>query len=291
MNPKFFKIFIFILLLFSGYNLHAQDKIIKKDGTVLEVIIKEITDKQIKYVDYKDPDGILFTIDRALIKEVIFEYGKKMDVSDPKEDPWYFADDKINNIMMNFSAIGGNTLALSYERALKPGQSIMGEMKIYGIGIESYNESSRSGFGLDVYYRLKIKSLFSDNEYRPKHLLHGGYFAPNVGFSTGSYTYHVDYWFDDYHNYSSYTTDHTIMNIGISYGKQWVLQRALTLDASIGFHYFFGDVTNNWDTDNDYYFYNDDELHLGNMWGASNKLLSFNLRIGFLTGKARIVKK
>jgi hypothetical protein len=285
MKSMITKLFFFVLL-FATMSSFAQDKIIKKDGKVVQVVIKEINDKQIKYVDYNDQDGIVFTIDKALVKEVVFSYGKKMEIKDNRKDVWYFADDKINNVMLNFSAFGGNTLGVAYERALKPGQSLMGEVKVYGIGIPNIDEVSRTGMAFDVYYRLKLKSLFSDNEYRPKHLLSGGYFAPNIGFSTGTYTY-SDYYYDYANDTASdvyYKRSHSIFNLGVSYGKQWILQNILSIDASVGFHYFFGKVK-----DEDYkdgY----STLLLGNMWGSNNKLFSFSLRVGFLVGKDRIVK-
>ena len=54
-----------------------------------------------------------------------------------------------------------------------------------------------------------------------------------------------------------------------------------TLLMSFGFHYYIGESSRK----------NEDEsLKLGNMIGGNNKLISFNLRIGFLTGKKRIIK-
>jgi hypothetical protein len=44
----------------------------------MQVVIKEMNDKQIKYVDYNDQDGIVFTIDKALVKEIVFSHGKKL---------------------------------------------------------------------------------------------------------------------------------------------------------------------------------------------------------------------
>ncbi|HFS67005.1 MAG TPA: DUF3575 domain-containing protein [Flavobacteriia bacterium] len=262
---------VFILFTFSL--IYAQDVIIKKDGSKMEVIIKEVGDKTIKYVEPKDPNGIIFTIDKALIKEIKFSYGKQIAVKNPETNEGYYADDKINNFTLNFIAIGGNTLALGYERAIKPGQSLFTEAKIYGAGIKAANEKSRSGFGLDLAYRLKVKSLFNTNDYRPKHILHGSYFSPVLGFSSGTFEY-------DDNSYNNYK--HSIFHFGLQYGKQWILQNTMSIDASIGFHYYGGNAEQNEK--------NFEPVRLGNMIGNQNKLFSFNLRIGFLAGKKGLPK-
>lgn len=270
------KIIITILLCaISSINLQAQDVITKKDGKKLEVIIKKVTKNNIKYVFYNDPNKVVYTIDKVLVTNVEFAYGKKdLDVKDPEKNPYYFAEDKTQNIMLNFSAFSGNTLAFAYEKAIKPGQSIMTELKLYGLGSKSEFESKRSGLGFDVHYRLKTKSFFSKKEYRPKHILHGPYFAPIIGFSSGTIGYEYTY------NNKQQDLKHTIFHFGIQYGNQWILQRKISIDTSFGFHYFAGSQSNT----NHY-----EPIRLGNMVGNGNQLFSFNLRIGFLTGKNRSV--
>ncbi len=266
----------FILLFGFVFGLKAQDVIVKKNGTRLKVIVKEINDVQIKYVDYNDPDGVVFTIDKVLVREIKFHTGNKVKMKDPEENVWYYADDKINNLMLHFSAFGSNTLGLSYERALVPGQSIFGELKFYGIGM--VNEDfirNRSGFGLQLSYRFKVKSLFKkSNEYRPRHVLHGGYFAPTLGFSSGSYE--SSGWFFDQTEFTKY--NHTLFLFGLEYGKEWILQKTLSIDISAGFYYYGG---------------SDDGalVRMGNIWGSDNKLFSFNIRVGFLFGQDRLTDK
>ncbi len=271
------KIFIISFTFFSFTSLIAQDILIKKNGEKINVIIKEVTEKTIKYVDFKDPRGVVFSIDKVLVAEVKFEYGKNISVQDPEKNELYYVDDKITNIMFSFLAFGSNTFALAYEKVLEPGSSIMIEGKVYGLGIQSDNETSRNGFGLAVSYRLKTKSLFNSNEYRPKHLLHGNYFEPIIGFSTGKHTY--DTWLFS----EKVSTDHSLFYFGINYGKQYVFQRKITIDTSIGLAYYFGNQSST-----DEYA---STLRLGNMIGDDDILLSFHLRIGFLTGKKRLKKK
>ena len=268
------KISLLILCLVAYFNTFSQDIIEQKDGKKLEVIIKKVTKKTITYTFFDDPNNVLHSIDKVLVANIEFSYGQKnIDLKDPEKNPYYFMDDKIQNVLFNFSALGGNTFAVAYERVLRPGQSIMTELKLYGLGVLALSEKERSGVGLDVSYRLKTQSFFNKNKYRPKHLLHGPYFAPVVGLSSGSMTY---YGFDDNYDRIPKKNKHTILHLGIQYGNQWILYRKLSVDASFGFHYYRGKQSN------------EDEgapLRLGNMLGSDNKLVSFNVRVGFLTGK------
>ena len=270
------KIITLIICCTAYINSFSQDIITKKDGEKLEVTIKKVTKNKIEYIIFNDPNKVRYSIDKFLIINVEFAFGKqKLNIKDPEKNPHYFADDKIQNIMLNFSAFSGNTFAIAYERAIKPGQSLMTELKIYGAGISANSESGRSGIGLDVHYRLKTQSFFSKKEYRPKHILHGPYFAPMIGFSTGtlSQQYH-------YQN-TSKKLKHTGFHFGLQYGNQWIIQRKISIDASFGYHYFFGSTSDNNENNT---------LKLGNLIGNNNKLFSFNLRVGFLTGKRKYTK-
>ena len=261
-----------------GSMAFSQDILITKDGKKHEVIIKEINDKQIKYVDYKDPDGVVFNIDKVLVKEIQFHTGNKMKMKAPEENEWYFADDKINNIMFNFSAFGANTLAFSYERAIAPGESVLMELKLYGLGIqrESGNIIERYGLGMTMSYRLRLQSLFQNrDQYRPLHVLHGTYLAPGIGFSSGGYrTRYPEY----YETRDKLKYSQIIFHFGIHLGKEFVIRRRMTFDINAGIHYYVGDDDGG-------------RIRAGNFSGNDGILFGFNMRLGFLFGKARLVDK
>lgn len=280
---------IFLLLTVFA-NLKAQDILTKKDGTQIKVIIKEVTKNTIKYVDFNDPNGVVFTIDKVLLSDVKFAYGKDLDVKNPEENPLYFSEDKVNNILLNFSAFGGNTLGIAYEKAFKLGKSYMIEAKIYGIGIKPERETNRSGFGLSFSYRLKTGSLFNKDTYRPDHILHGAYFAPVIGFSSGKNT-NNDLYYSYNNNDLPNTVSHNLVHFGLEYGKQWVLQRKVTIDYSFGFHYYLGKDGSSSSNNDTTYYYEYSPIQLGNMVGSNQKLFSFNLRVGFLTGEKQRIKK
>ena len=269
---------LFLWLFILGSMAYSQDILITKDGEKHEVIIKEINDKQIKYVDFKDPDGVVFTIDKVLVKEIKFHTGNKMKMKDPEENEWYFADDRINNLMFNFSAFGSNTLAFAYERAVAPGESLMLEGKFYGLGLQRESAAiwDRYGFGMTLDYRLRLKSLFqSRDQYRPLHVLHGTYISPGLGFSSGGYT--TENW-GPYGSNDERKYTHTIFHFGIHLGKEFVIRRRMTFDINVGMHYYVGDDS-------------DGVIHAGNLAGSDGILLGLNIRLGFLFGKARLVDK
>ena len=112
-------------------------------------------------------------------------------------------------------------------------------------------------------------------EYRPQHILAGPYFAPTFGFSTGSISEYL-------HQNKTQNIKHNIFHFGIQYGNQWIIQRKISVDSSFGFHYYFGSHTST----NKYA-----SISLGNMTGEGGNLFSFNLRIGFLTGKSNNPKE
>lgn len=267
---------LFCLLVYFT-SLRAQDVITKKDGKKLEVIIKKVTRNTVEYYNFNDPKKVVFTLDKFLIKDLQFSYGEKLDVKNPEKNPLYFYEDKINNVMFNFLAFNSNSLILSYEKNTGFGQSILLDMKLYGLGTKPEDEISRSGFGLDVSYRFKTKSFFNKDSFRPNHMLEGSYFAPIAGFSNGSLVFD-----DGYLNPKRKEISHSIFHFGLQYGHQWIIQRLISIDASIGFHYYFGD--DGLDT------YEYDSLDLGNMSGQNGNLFSFNLRIGFLVGKKTFYK-
>ena len=249
--------------------INAQDILTKKDGKKIEAIVKKVTKNNIKYVLFNDPNGVMFTIDKVLLKEVKFAYGKDLEVKNPENDANYYIEDKTAAYFFNFSAFSNNTLSIAYQKNLKLGHSFMAEAKVYGLGNKEKPEISRNGFGLDAYYRFKTSSLFHRGEFRPKHILNGQYVSPVIGFSTGNII------FEDF--IKNEETSHTIFHFGVHVGQEWIIQRIFAIDASIGLHYYIGTAKNNYDYDG--------TIRTGNMFGSENTLLGFNLRIGFLAGK------
>jgi len=277
LTKNFLVIFITCLCcLFGSSNLFAQDVITKKDGKKLKVIIKEVSDTEIKYVDYRDVEGVVFVMDRSLIREIKFAYGKKIKEEGPNRDVAYFVDDRNQNIKLNFTAIGANFTILTYERALDPSSSLEFSLKIPGIGIKGDNSDDLSGIGLTVGYKLKIGSVFKGDGYRPKHILTGGYFR-----LVGGYMFLKE----ERIRFNGDRRKETNSNahLGIELGKQWILSNRAAIDIYIGYHYFGG--SNKFESNGTVFDdFNDEELRGGDVFGFENSAGSIGLRIGGLFG-------
>lgn len=272
---KSIQVIVLFVFVFMGLStaISAQDEIIKNDGRKMSVWIKEVGDTQIKYIEVGDPNEIIFTIDRVLVKSVEFSYGEKLKKETGEYSDDYFFNDKCQNLKINFSTLIGNNVILTYERALSPKNSIETTIKVIGLGIFP-NARNRRGMGLDIGYKMKLGSVFkNDGAYRPNHLLHGGYVKPMIGFHALSQNT----------LFSSSRTSYRMINIGLDIGKQWIFNNNLSIDIHTGFHYYGG--SENMINTNGI----SDEVTLssfsgGDIVGFENVAFSFGLRIGGLFG-------
>jgi len=275
-------------LLFTGLLLgilsvtgFSQDIIIKKDGDKVKAKIIEINDTQIKYYEFRDINNLIFTIDRALIKEIRFETGTKYKEEQPGLSEVYFADDRINNLKLNFFTLGSGDLIFTFERAINAGSSWETTLKIYGLGDGGGNRDD-SGVGVNVGYKFKFGNLIKkSSEYRPKHILHGGYFRPVLGYSYSKRS------FSTISNRTSQTDSYA--HFGLDIGKQWILRNSVSLDLFIGFHYYGGSFDST-DPNGDR-FIGSDSIENGDLVGDDNRALSFGFRVGGLFTKKGIKKK
>jgi len=64
-----------ILLLFIAFSVYGQDTIYKVDKEVISASILEINEASIKFKKFANPDGPLYTEDRALIHYIKFKNG------------------------------------------------------------------------------------------------------------------------------------------------------------------------------------------------------------------------
>ncbi len=273
---KLLKFALFLVFLLLGFQVFSQDVIKLKDGRKINAVITEINDYEIKYHEYNDPNKLIFSISRGLVDEVKFEYGKVIKESERQmNDEAYYVNDKISNIKLNFTALGGAVTVLTYERAIDQFSSIEGSVKLNGLGVN--NDLDKEGFGLNVGYKVKAGRIFkARSDYRPNHILHGSYFRPGIGFNLVSSI--------NQFSYNSYS----YFNFGLDYGKQWILNNILSIDLYIGYNYFLGSAKNRAQGGDDF---NDFEFADGDLVGGNNIALSYGLRLGILFEKNKKSKK
>ena len=77
MKPNVYILSIF-LLLFVMQNMIAQDRIIKRDGNIIECKVAEIGSEEIKYILGEFGPDLQFGILKSKVDKVIFEDGKEM---------------------------------------------------------------------------------------------------------------------------------------------------------------------------------------------------------------------
>jgi hypothetical protein len=246
----------------------AQDVIILKTGKKVEAHIIEINDVEVKYREYNDPDGIIFTMSRGKVREIRYESGRREKEEPEGMDEAYYVDDGKHSIKLNFIALANSTTILLYEYGLNPGSSLEAALKINGLGFN--NDEGKSGFGLDFGYKVKMGSLFKKRDaYRPKHFLAGGYFKPVIGFNSAK--------FDNGFEYNKYFYVH----FGFDVGVQWILRNAIALDLFLGWHYYGGNFEDNYSGDTGSGGFISD----GNLFGNSNSAISVGMNIGGVFGK------
>ena len=80
MRKKIIKIFSFAFLIFSvslTRQLKAQDKIIRTDYSIIEVKVVEITETEIIYKKFSNPNGPTYNIKIAEVMAINYQNGEK----------------------------------------------------------------------------------------------------------------------------------------------------------------------------------------------------------------------
>jgi len=254
MKPN--QIFLFIILTFSMIStVNAQDKIFPNKGDVIVCKIKEIGLEEVKYLISDYSDEVLFAIAKDDIEKVIFENGKEMTFEKSLVNPANYLDNRKNLLKVEFlSPLTGNT-TFGYERSLKPGRSIEGEIGIIGLGIDPAYENPGG-----VFFRFGYKFIKSPDFYmrgmRYAHLLKGSYIKPMItlGFFSREVDYYYEVWEENgYYNsyYQTGKTESTISGtIQLVLGKQWVIDNVFVVDLFGAMGYGF---SNNYNGSSYYY--------------------------------------
>ncbi|MEM9859217.1 MAG: hypothetical protein AAF843_17795, partial [Bacteroidota bacterium] len=104
----------------------GQDKIYKKDQSVIDCIITEVGLTEIKY--YLSPEEVrnspVISIAVDQVQKVVLGSGREIVFNDPLKDEKLYAEDKKRAIKIHFLSPLLEHLAFSYEKNLKPGRSI-----------------------------------------------------------------------------------------------------------------------------------------------------------------------
>lgn len=249
----------------------AQDQIHKKNDEVISCKVKEIGLDEIKYsLPEFDPD-VFFSIDKDVVKKVVFANGKEMDIKTEITNPENYVNNHKNAVKVDFmSPLTGNT-TFYYERSLKPGRSIEAGLGIIGLGI-NVGDRNAAGFFTKIGYKFIKSPDFYLRGMKYAHILKGAYFKPEL--LIGYYAYDQDVYYDSYYySYpSSERTNVAMAALFLNFGKQWVVDNSFLVDFFFGVGYGFDS--------GDY----DEGYHFGYVGGAEEFPIAAEagLKIGWL---------
>lgn len=186
---------IFAVCLFSGTGM-AQDKIVKRDGDIVECKVLKIGSEVITY-NLSDSDiDVEFEIDISKVDRIIFSNGAEHVIdhaerareSAESNSADLFLVQKKKTIEWNFTSVFGCVTELGFEKALKPGKSFEANIGIIGLGFDLVSEYEDEGKPFGIGFKAGYKFMRSPDFYMSKmrysHILKGAYVKPEIAFAS-----------------------------------------------------------------------------------------------------------
>lgn len=226
-----------LLVLFCTLLSFAQDKIYKKDKSIIECTIKEIGINEIKYrlPEGELEDSPIISISVTEVLKVVLSSGRVVEFKDPLTDPSSYAEDKKHALKIHFLSPLFEHTAFSYEKSIRPGRSFEAEFGIIGLGFDSNELEKSSGIFLSSGYKFMKTPDFYSSRYKYAHILKGSYVKPQIALS---------FYNNEYESFSSSgieTKDQSIVAgaLLINLGKQIIYDDFFLIDYSFGIGYGF----------------------------------------------------
>jgi len=261
----------------------AQDKIFKKDQSVISCKIVEIGTEEIKYKELDMPDGPIIAILIDKISKVELQNGRVIEFKDPLIDPENYVDNKKSAIKLHFLSPLAEQLAFSYERSLRPGRSIESSLGIIGLGFNTEENIKSTGVALGFGYKFMRTPDFYARRMSYAHILKGAYIKPELLVSI----YHMEEDRYMYYSGSSPTPvygkqEDDIVSVAVlmNFGKQVVFDNSFLIDWSLGIGYGYSSQNSTYED----YNYSWHVNNYGFIMGNDNFpiALSAKIKIGFL---------
>jgi hypothetical protein len=229
--------FLFILLGLILINpmLRAQDKLILRDGKIIECKVAEIGSDEIKYTVSEYESDVIIGIKKSKVDKIVFANGKEMVIdhleaakeSMETNSGELFQIQKRNALKMEFLSPLFSVLSFSFERCIKPGSSLEATLGIVGIGFK--NPDDALGFAMKGRYKMIKSPDFYLQGMRYAHILKGKYLAPELLFAAYKGTS------SEWEGAEEYTRIKFAALINI--GNQWVFNDSFLMDIYIGLGY------------------------------------------------------
>jgi hypothetical protein len=228
MKPKFYILSV-ILIIITVHITHAQDRIIKRDGEVIDCRVEEIGSVEIKYTITEYGQGLQFGILKSKVDKIMFANGKELEIDHlefARETTEMNSEDlflvqRRNAIKMAFLSPLTGVTSFSYERALKPGRSIEFTLSLIGLGFN--NPENAAGVGFKAGYKFIRSPDHYIQGMRYAHILKGGYVKPEFSFA----------------RYDLRSRDDEVIKTAlmVNLGKQWVFSDVFLVDLYFGVGY------------------------------------------------------
>jgi hypothetical protein len=223
----------FLTVLFTAalINIQAQDQIVKRDGESIFCKVSEVGTEEVWYSLAEYDFDVQFSIYKSLVDRIHFANGKELVIdhaaaamaSTEANSADLFLIQNKNAIKFQFLSPMGGTTKLSYERALRPGQTFETTIGLIGLGMN--NPDGAAGLGIIAGYKFIRSPDYYLKGMRYAHILKGGYVKPEIAFANYSVR-------EDNRNV---TKGAIILNIG----KQWIFSDVFLVDLFGGIGYGF----------------------------------------------------
>jgi hypothetical protein len=217
---------------------------------VIDATISEVGTDEIKYKIFKNPEGPVYTIEKARILKVVYQNGRtEVYQSNNMNDPELYADQAKNAIKINFlSPLLGYT-QFNFEHNLRPGRSYELSLGIIGLGkkqeVGYYSGSSSSattyrdqaGVFIGGGYKLSKMPDYVSGKERYSHVMQGFYAKPEI--ILGDYSQNMLKRTSTSGSISSSVVKKNVFfgALMINVGKQWVLGDLMLIDVYGGLGY------------------------------------------------------
>lgn len=288
-NTLMRKNFFFVLIAFClAVTLHAQDKIIYKNGRIVKAKVTEVGTSEVKYKSFENPDGPVYVVEQDKIAKIVYENGRTESFTPNLKDPELYEGQLRKAIKVDFIGPLLGYTQITYEKSTGVGKSYELTLGIIGAGknqrIDWYDNTlrvtNRNQFGLSAGVGYKFNKLpdFLFGKTRFTHLMQGAYAKPT--FYIGNYSENRVA-FKANNQYEVERRNVTFSALQIELGKQWIFGDRFAMDLYWGFGYGIDSKK----TDDPYYIsYQDDASAYNYINARAGRNPGFSLTYGLKVG-------
>ncbi|HMG67173.1 MAG TPA: hypothetical protein VK588_05780 [Chitinophagaceae bacterium] len=226
---------------------NAQDKIYRNNGKIVEAKVLEIASDEIRYKEFRNPDGPIYILETDKIKKIVFENGTSQKFQENFKDPERYEGQLNKALKLNFlSPLYGYT-EFDFEKSTGVGKGYELSFGVIGLGKSEtlqynyystqFSDVKRGQAGAFVsggYKFNKLPDFIIFGKTRMTHLMQGTYAKPILYFGY----YKENQIIDKGNNVQEIGKQHvTFGALQIEIGHQWVFGDKFLLDLYEGLGY------------------------------------------------------